>query len=98
MGVELTARIVRGGQLLYALCNPVASFLPSRQQHNASQTRMASALIKASAAHRLASSLSRVAETATRPSEQASTTSWRAERVRARAALDVRGGRRRHEQ
>ena len=30
MGVELTARIVRGGQLLYAQCIPVASFLPSR--------------------------------------------------------------------
>ena len=55
MGVELTARIVRGGQLLYALCNPVASFLPSRQPHNASQTRMASTLIKTSAAPPLAS-------------------------------------------
>ena len=89
MGVELTARIVRGGQLLYALCNPVASFLPSRQPHNASQTRMASTFIKTSAAPRLASSLSGVAETVTMPYEQASTTSSRAERVRARASLDV---------
>ena len=50
---------------------------------------MASTLIKTSAAPRLASSLSGVAETVTRPYEQASRTSSRAERVRARASLDV---------